>query len=136
MSSYSCRLRGLLILWQKVLLHTRHAVFVRSMINGRGRFEISMARRRRNGPFERIRFPWIIWCLFPFEDAVNKIDQKRDGRKPETKCADGDKDIDRLRAPQVIVQRRIRDPAHHSVQSKIVHREKGAVEENEGETEM
>src|SRR5271170_2864873 len=36
----------------------------------------------------------------------------------------------------MIVKRRIRDAAHHPVQSKIVHREKGAVKEDEGEGEM
>src|ERR1700755_3672044 len=115
MSSYSGRLRRLLILRQKVLLHTRHAVFVWPMVNGGRCFEISVAGRRWNCPFERIRVPRIIRCLCPFEDAVEEVDHKRDRRKAETKRADGDKYIDRLRALQMIIQGWIGNSPHHSV---------------------
>ena len=128
--------RGGFILRQVVFVHARDTIFVWSVINSRGFLKISVARRRRNRPLESRRFPRIIGGFWSFEDAVKEVDQERNRRQSKTKRTDRNKDINRLRTSQMIVERRIRDTPHHPVHSQIVHREKRAVKENESQNEM
>src|SRR6202035_344156 len=61
-----------LVLHCKIAIATWQAVFVGAAISHGCRNEISMWRRRRRGPLERGRFPWVVVHLFAMLDAPKK----------------------------------------------------------------
>src|SRR5207253_10522423 len=67
-----------LVLHGKIGIATGQAVFVRAATSHGRRNEISMWRRRRRGPLERGRFPWVVVYLFAMLDAPEKIDDEWD----------------------------------------------------------
>src|SRR6516164_3126895 len=118
-------IRSGLILRQIILFHSGYTVLVRSVVDRWRCFKVSVRRRRRNRPFQRIRFPRVNRGLRPLEDAVEEVDYERDRRQTECERAERYKDVNGLLAPKMLVLSRIGYPAHHTVQTKVMHRIKG-----------
>src|ERR1043166_5946684 len=126
----------LAVLRQVVLFHFRRAVFVRSAIDNRLGFEVSMRRRGPGAPLEGVRLPGITIRPLAGEQAPEKVYQEKNLRCSENERADRDENIPVLKRQQKLVLGRIVNPPHMAADTEKMHREKSSVKENIGEHEM
>src|SRR5512135_894560 len=96
MRSRHCGAAQVPVLRQPVFRDFRRAILVGAAINHRLRLEIAMWRRRRRGPFQRVRLPGIALRLLAGKQAPEKVSQKEDLRCAQEKRADRDEHVPML----------------------------------------
>ena len=114
---------GRLLRLKKVLAQAWHTVFVGTVIDGGRPGKIAVPRRRRHRPFQGVGVPRIRRGFWPVAQGDDNVPDKEEGCEAKADRADCGDLIQGLELPQVLVNERIRDPAHHSPKTKIVHRE-------------
>src|SRR6185369_7456178 len=111
--------------------------FVWAVINRRQHArEVVVRRRRRSGPFERRRFPWIVARLLAFEDAPEHVEVEQYlGQYRDDGC-NRDEQYEWMQRLQKLVLAETRIASRHADDSHDVHRHKDRVDADERQPEM
>src|SRR2546423_119742 len=104
--------RRLLRLRIEILLGFRRRELVRAPIDDRRMFEVSVRRRRRRRPFERVRLPRVATGLGAEEQAVKEVDQEDNLNRAQYERTNTDELVERLQVLQEPILQRIGNAAH------------------------